>query len=507
MRFGRSARGAWAAMAGGAWALAGGPAAGQSLPEAVALAYETNPTLRLQRQQVGLMDEAFVQARSGLRPQLNASSTATYSATTVNAGRSGLVDTNGDGVPDTSVSGSGVTERNFASASITLIQPLYAGGRTAAAISVAEADILAARETLRDTEAAVVQTVVQAYADVRRDMKVVEVREKDVATLARQLEEAQATFDAGIVTGTDVAQAKARLGTSHAQLAAAHSQVEISRGALAQIIGREPDDLTPKPSLEALLPQGLGDAIAHAEAESGRLRSAEMTVLASRKRVDVAKAQRRPTISLRGSTGYSGQIDPFSADRLAQNVTVSLTTTFPLYSGGLYASQVRQAVERNGMDETRLELTRRQVRQATRQAWNQLQAARAAVVANTDVVKAAGIAAIGVRLEYEVGLRNTLDVLNAEQELRNAELALIIARRDEYVASAAVLSAIGHLGAQTLSPQLALYDAAAPFERTHHGGLWAPWEATLRSLDGMGPARPSVPMHRPPEPEHPTPTG
>jgi len=499
---GKSARVACAAIVGGACALAT-PAEGQSLPEAVALAYETNPSLKLQRQQVRITDEAFVQARSGLRPQITASLTTSYNATTVNAERGGLVDTNGDGVPDTALSGSGVTERNFGNSSIALIQPLYAGGRTSAAISAAEADILAAREALRDTEASVLQTIVQAYADVGRDMRVVDVREKDVATLTRQMDEAEATFDVGLLTGTDVAQAKARLGTSRSQLAAARSQLEISRGAFSQVVGREPDNLPPAPSLEALLPPSLGDAVAHAEAENGRLRSATLTALASGKRVDVARAQRRPTISIRGSTGYSGQVDPFAPDRLAQNVAVSLTTTVPLYAGGLYASQIRQAVERAAQDETRVEVTRRQIRQLARQAWNQLQAARTAVSANAEVVTAANIAAMGVRLEYEVGLRNTLDILNAELELRNAELALINARRDEYVASAAVLSAIGHLEAQTLSPGLPRYEPADSFERVRHDGLWAPWDATMRGIDNLGHVRPSVPMERLPTPTHP----
>lgn len=115
-------------------------------------------------------------------------------------------------------------------------------------------------------------------------------------------------------------------------------------------------------------------------------------------------------------------------------------------------------------------------------------------------MKAANIATVGVRLEYEAGLRNTLDLLNAELELRNA-------RRDEYAASAAALSTVGHLRAQTLSPTLAFYDSAASFEQVHHDGLWAPWDAPLRTLDGLGSAPSSAPMHRPLEPEHPAQTG
>ncbi|MBW0152158.1 MAG: TolC family protein, partial [Phenylobacterium sp.] len=129
------------------FSLGSAPAFGETLEEAIALAYETNPTLLAQRSQVRVLDESYVQARAGLRPQLSASSTASYSNTSVNAGRGGLVDTNGDGIPDTNLTGSGVTERNFGNASVSVTQPVYTGGRTIASMSAAAADILSARET------------------------------------------------------------------------------------------------------------------------------------------------------------------------------------------------------------------------------------------------------------------------------------------------------------------------------------------------------------------------
>src|SRR5690606_14974248 len=139
--------------------------------------------------------------------------------------------------------------------------------------------------------------------------------------------------------------------------------------------------------------------------------------------------------------------------------------SMPIFTGGLTNSQVRQARERNNADRIAIEGARREVLQQVSQAWNQLLGARANLVANEEQVRAARIAFEGVREETQVGLRTTLDVLNAEQELRNAELALVNARRDEYVAGALVLSAMGLLEAQNLVPGVEVYDASANFDR------------------------------------------
>lgn len=458
----------------------------ETLAEAIALAYESNPTLEAQRSQVRVLDEGYVQARAGLRPQLSISSTASYSNTSVNAGRGGLVDTNGDGIPDTAITTGGVTERNFGNASLSLNQPLYTGGRTIAAMSAAEADIFAGRATLRDVEASVLLNVTQAYSDVLRDQRIVAIRRQDVDTLDKRLEETQARFDVGELTGTDVAQAKARLGSSRAQLAAAEGQLEISRANYEAVVGRPPGDLAPQPLLDELLPKDVLEALDVARAESPRIQAAELAERASRARVAVARAQRRPSISLRGGYGYSGQVDPFIADRFARNLSASVVTTVPIYSGGVIASQVRQAVERNNTDRIRLEGVERQVRQVIAQAWSQLRTANVAADANEGVVQAAKIAVEGTRLEFDVGLRTTLDILNAELELRNAELALVTSRRDAYVAGVALLNAIGRLEARRLAPGVALYSPERSFEGVRRQGLWVPVDAVAQTLDRVG---------------------
>lgn len=469
----------------------------ETLGEAVARAYASNPGLAAQRAQVRVVDEAYVQARAGLRPQASLSSTASYSRTAVNAGRGALVDTNGDGIPDTALTGSGVTERNLGVASLALTQPIYTGGRTTASLSAAQADILAAREALRDADGNLVLSVVQAYVDVRRDRRILEIRRDDLQTLARRLDETEARFKVGELTGTDVAQAKARLGTSQAQLAAAEGQLEISAAAYAVVVGDLPGDLAAQPDLDAFMPRDLASAYEAAEAQSPRIEGADLVERASRARIALARAQNRPSISLRAGYGYSGQVDPFVADRLARNLSASVVTTLPLYSGGVLSSQVEQAVQRNSIDRLRLETTTRQVRQAVAQAWSQLRTARAAIVANEEVAKAAAYALEGVRLEFDLGLRTTLDVLNAEQELRNAELALTTSRRDAYVAAATLLNAQGVLTARTLAPDLAPYDPARAFQRRATSPLLAPVDVLTQGLDRLGAPRGATPAGLP----------
>ena len=122
---------------------------------------------------------------------------------------------------------------------------------------------------------------------------------------------------------------------------------------------------------------------------------------------------------------------------------LAFSASMPIFTGGLTSSQIRAALERNNADRLTLEGTRRNVLQTVSQAWNQLLGARAGLVSNQEQVRATTLAYEGVKQEQQVGLRTTIDVLNAEQELRNAEFALVGSRRDEYVAATAVLSAMG----------------------------------------------------------------
>jgi len=441
----------------------------ETLADAIALAYQTNPTLQQQRASTRITDEGVVQAKTGFRPTIGGELDVTGSNTSPHTGA------------DVKVSGS--------TATLSISQPLYTGGRASANLSAAEADVLASRESLRAVEQNVLVNVVQAYVDVRRDQERLRIAKENVAVLQRQLDESNARFDVGEITRTDVAQSQARLAAAKAGLSSAQAQLEVSRAAYAAVVGQTPGELAPEPSLATLLPGSVDQAFEAAQTANPGVTSARYSEEAAAARVAVAKAGYRPTVSARASLGYaadkrSGVGSQF--DDYDRTVSGAITASIPIFTGGLTTSQVRAATERENAARSATESAKRTAIQQVSNAWSNLLASRANLVSNEEQVRATRIAFEGVRQEQQVGLRTTLDVLNAQLELSNAELALVGARRDEYVASAVVLQAMGQLGVNKLSASTTAYDPKTSYNRVTHSVGWVPWEPVVQAVDKVG---------------------
>jgi outer membrane protein len=467
------------------------PAPNETLADAITLAYQTNPTLQAARASQRATDEDYVQARAGFRPTIGGSAEITH-------------DYNQEAL---NLFGPSKTITNSTNGALVLTQPIYSGGKVASAVDAAKAGVLAGRQSLRQTEIQVLFTVVQAYVDVRRDQAQLAIAKDNVSVLQRQLDETNARFDVGEVTRTDVAQAQARLAGSQAQLSSVQASLAIAQASYAAVVGQNPGTLAPEPPISHLLPGNVDAAFDAAEHDNPQILQADFTERASAARVAEAKAEFRPTLSVRGSVGYTSggqnaapfETNPFITPK--PDLTVSAIASVPLFNGGLLASQVRQEAERNNVDRINLETVRRQVLQSVSQAWNQLLGARASLVANEAQVKADTVAYEGTREEEQVGLRTTLDVLNAQQELENAELSLVAARHDEYVAATAVLAGMGALEAKDLIPGVPNYDPAKNFKRVNGSVGWVPWEPGIEALDRIG--QPIAPDRPPGEPRRP----
>ena len=467
------------------------PASAETLADALALAYQNNPTLQAQRATQRALDESYVQARTGWRPTLGAQFTAQWAETqTPVAGRG--VDLTGDGVPDSFGTG-GVRRSNRGTGGLSFTQPLWTGGRTAASVNAANADVLAGRENLRRIEAQVMASVITAYSDTRRDQEALRIRQENVNVLTRQLQESQARFDVGEVTRTDVAQSQSRLSQAQALYQQSVAQLAITRAQYATLVGQNPGELAPEPSLAYLLPTDPDEAYKVAEQQNPQLRAQQFLEQASRARVAGARAERMPTVSANLAVQHNGLIDPYDPrDNFGRTVSAQITATVPLFTGGLATSRIRQAVERNNADRITTEGVRRSVMQGVTQFWSQLIASRANIASAEEQVRAARIAAEGTRQEQQVGLRTTIDVLNAEQELRQAELNQVTSRRDEYVAAANVLATMGRLEGRNLVPSSPQYDAGKNFRKLRLTWGWVPWEEPVGIVDSLATPWPSA---------------
>jgi outer membrane protein len=445
-------------------------AGAETLADAIALAYQSNPTLQGARAQLRALDETYVQAHAGYRPTAELQVEPAYT---------NIQQTNPlTGQPITTQIGA------FGQTTLAVNQPIYSGGKTTNAVRAASQDIAQGRAALRGIEAQVLQAVMQAYEDVRRDETILSVHEAEIAALQGHLDDTRARLKVGEVTRTDVEQSEAGLEAARGTLSLARGQLQISRSAYVAVVGQNPGALAPEPPLPGL-PTTVDEAFQLAESHNPTLQRAEIAEQASAFRIAEAKAAYRPTVALSATYGYSGALTPFVPNRFNNEVNVGLFVIQPLLTGGMTASTVRQAIETNNSDRINVEAQRRVVIQAVSQAWNQVLAERASAASDARALESARAYFADTLEEYKVGQRSTLDVIIGEQTLTNAQIVLAQARHDTYLAETALLGAVGRLEAENLIAGQPLYDPAAAFRKVSHAGA-LPWEAVVGEIDALG---------------------
>lgn len=434
--------------------LAPATAHAEDLPQAVAEAYRNNPTLEGARLSARAAYEGANQNRASYLPQVEVSGSAGV--------RSVQSESNGFTSPRQDLDPNAV--------GVQISQSLYSGGRRGAQGRIARGQIDAAQERLRAAEQSVLLGVVTAYVDVRRDAEQVTIRANNVDVLARQLQAARDRFEVGEITRTDVAQAEARLAGAQSGLAAAQAQLEVSRANYREIVGTQPGELTAPPAPPEL-PADLETALQFALTANPQILAAEQSAAIAEAQVRVEAAGLRPQVSVVGAASRSREASV--ANFTQESASASAQITVPLYQGGYARSRVRQArlnAERAGAD---LEAARRAVIGDVTGAWSSVLASRRVIEASQQQVRANTLAFEGVEQEQQVGLRTTLDVLDAEQELLDARLNLVRAERDAYVAAHQLLVAIGALDASALGVNEAL--ARGDESDADGRNRWLPW--------------------------------
>jgi outer membrane protein len=421
-------------------ALAASPASAETLQQALAAAYKFNPRLDAERARLRATDEEVARAKSGYRPTVTGSADISYQKT----------DTRPPGLGgETHPKGYGVTAT----------QPVFSGFRTLNSVRVAEATVRAGRENLRIVEQSVLLEAVTAYMDVVRDQAIVRLRENNVNVLTRELRATQDRFAVGEVTRTDVAQAEARRAGAVSALDLARANLKTSRATYERVIGHPPSNLAEPPAIRGL-PSSLNEAIAIGAKEAPAVVASLYFEQAARYNVDLVWGELLPTVSLEAD--YNRRFDTSGLDEI-ESTSVTGRVVVPFYEGGEVRARVRQAKHAHVSRLQEVEQARTENQALAITAWSQLVAARAAVESDQVQVNANRTALTGVREEERVGQRTLLDVLNAEQELLNAEVQLATDRRNAVVAAYGVLSAVGRLSAAEMSLLADVYDPEAHY--------------------------------------------
>jgi len=291
-------------------ATAPGSAAAETLGESMVSAIEGNPTLGAARARLNATREVLPQAWSAALPQISLSGLASASDR------------------DTEIPVTDTPENDTWTASANVSQLLFGGGRVLASTRAARAQIAGAVADFELAQQTLLVDVTSAYADVLQGEAVLHAREESVNNLTRLFEYAQAQFEAGVLTRTDVAQAQARLADARTQYVTAQGLYAAATQAYERLVGRPPSGLETPPTATGL-PADLQTALNQSTDTSPVLISAEAATQQADALVDVAAAQGRVQVTLEGGFGEGGDFNDNLGDTSTDSVGVRVAV--PLF--------------------------------------------------------------------------------------------------------------------------------------------------------------------------------
>jgi outer membrane protein len=361
------------------------------------------------------------QAESGYYPSINLSTG--YSRTRA------LISTTGQSatVPSLSVEGA-------------ISQTLSDFGRTRAGVNRAGSLVSAAAESGKSTRHDVAFAAKIAYFDVLRRQKIVDVDRETLQQNESLLVQAQAFYEAGVRARIDVARAEANLYQARAVLTTALNDLQVARVTLLNRMGIDgPTDFRLADILPVItVPGDLDSWLAEAEASRPELRSVRERERAAEFGLRAARANYYPVLTGTGGYGYAAEDFP-----LQENYNISVLLNFPIFSGFLTREQVKEA--QASLDSTKYAATdlRRQVRLEVEQAALSVREASERLEARRKQEEAAGENLRLARERYKVGAGDIIEMIDAQVQMTQAEVAVIEAVYDSYIAKVTLYRAIG----------------------------------------------------------------
>jgi outer membrane protein len=420
------------------------PVSAQTLTEALVMTYQSNPEILAQRAALRAVDENVTAAKGAWRPSVSA--TVTTGITDVNTENNGVTTTDDSSFPQT--------------ASVSISQPIYTGGAGDAAVASSEANVQAQRASMFSTEQSVLLSAVTAYVDVIQRQSTFELQITNVERLEKQLQATRDRFRVGEVTRTDVAQAESRVARAKADRTSAEGNLVTARVEFERVVGSIPTSLM-QPSVASELPANRSEAVDMAVAGNYTLIQQKYVEAAASADVDRAVSGLYPTLNLVGAADYT--LNSSGGDNETTALSAELQLVIPIYQRGVQYASIRNSKETLNQQRLTTDRQRRAVVDSAASTFESYKTTLAEIASIQSEVQSAEIALDGVQQEATVGARTVLDVLDAEQELLDAQVRLVQANRDAIVASYQLLVSIGRLTARDLGLPVEIYDYDAHY--------------------------------------------
>lgn len=393
--------------------------------------------------------------RGSLLPQISASAQAAHNRTYDSQSSSSSLEGLGGSAPGGLEGLSSLFEEddvyNSASIGLEATQSLY-DAVSSREVTQAEREIDQEAFSLAASEQQLLSDVANAYFEILRANDILAAREAQERAIERQLEQVREQFEVGLVAITDVEEAVASFDQARADRIAAQSDLQVSFEALERLTGQRYDSiesLSEDMPVEVPAPVERDAWVELALANSPVLKGAQAGVEVSRSAVEVARAARLPVLEAFASYDY-GDSDSETLSGYDSSSQVGVRASMPLYTGGTTSSQIRQNTYDLEASQYDAEAQRRDTIQQVRSLFTRVQNDVATVEARRQAVVSTRSALEATRSGYEVGTRNIVDVLNAEQNFYDAVSALAEARYDFVLDRLALRQQAGTLDAEVI---------------------------------------------------------
>jgi outer membrane protein len=369
------------------------------------------------------------QALAGLKPQVNLSGSANYN-------------TSRDSISNTTVDG------NLAQYSLEISQSLF---NKQLSSSVSQTDALIGQSTaaLAANRQDLVIRVTNAYFAALTAQDTLSFATAEKNAISRQLEQANAYFEAGRSAITDVKEAEASYAASVAQEIAATQQLDVAREQLRVLTGGFYNSLNgPRADLPMTMPTpaGIEAWVNMAKQNNPLIRASQQSVLVAKKGVDFERGAKYPKVNLYASQSSSYLDNDIYKNKTTDSAAVGVNLSVPLYTGGSLSSKVRGAQHTLQQAQQLADLQSRQTEQQTRSAFLSVQSSISQVKANQQALASAETAAEATQAGFEVGTRTAVDVLNSLRSVFKARRDYAGSRYSYLQNTLALRQAAGTLG-------------------------------------------------------------
>ncbi|WP_043527513.1 TolC family outer membrane protein [Litchfieldella xinjiangensis] len=408
-------------------------------------ALDNNATLSSARAGFGSVEAARDAQRGTLLPQIGGSANAAHNR----------IYNSQDSIQQSLFrpGGSGDSEDHYNSASLSLeaTQALYDPSNRAQ-LEQAERQIGQQSMSVEATRQQILYEVAEAYFEILRAHDVLAARRAQEAAIVRQLEQARERFEVGLVAITDVHEAQASYDLARSQRIAAEGAMQVSFEALERLTGKRYaniEALADELPIEPPEPANRDTWVELAIENSPAIRGAEFAVEIARSGIDVSRAGQLPLVEAFANYQYADS-DRDSLEGYDSNSQIGLRASLPLYTGGSTTAQIRQSTFDLEASQYDFEAQRRDTVQQVRSLHTQANNAVETVEARRQAIESNRSALEATRSGYEVGTRNIVDVLNAEQSLFTAIADHAEARYDYVLTLLNLRQQSGLLDAQTI---------------------------------------------------------